>query len=120
VWVTQASGFVLTWEKLRQHSPTSLDFSQVGDAPSLSFGMGVQFLLLPTDKTAHPKLSKLSEGTMSYKAKVFSIIALLFSVTTGLVVMRIAPVWSVLSAIGVFLFVFWMLCIFTNTQEGAL
>jgi hypothetical protein len=57
---------------------------------------------------------------MSYKAKVFSIIALLFAVTTGVAVMNIAPVWSVLSAVAVFLFVFWMLCIFTNTQEADL
>jgi hypothetical protein len=34
--------------------------------------------------------------------------------------MAIESQWSVIAAIVTMIFTFWMLCIFTNTQEGAL
>lgn len=57
---------------------------------------------------------------MSYKANVFMLISLIFGAIVGFIVMAIEPRASVFAAIATIALVFWLLCIFTNTGEGAL
>lgn len=54
------------------------------------------------------------------KVWVFGIYSLIFGAITGFVVMNIKPQLSVLTAVATIILVFWLLCIFTNTQEADL
>jgi hypothetical protein len=96
--------------------PPRFDLCLVGGVPSPSFGKGSRSLAV--ECTGYPKFSKLAEDNM--KAFVFGVISLIIGAIVGFVVMAIESQWSVIAAIVTMIFTFWMLCIFTNTQEGAL
>jgi len=54
------------------------------------------------------------------KVFTFGSYSMIIGVIVGLIVMTIEPQLSVIAAIVTLIFVFWALCIFTNTQEGEL